>query len=150
MPQIIFTTAYPQYALEGFEVNAMEYLVKPISFDRFYKAALKAKEYFEVRNKNEVITQSVNAEDHFFIKSDNKLMKICFDEVLYVEALQNYVCIHTTGKKHITYLTFRSVEEYLPGDKFIKTHKSYIVSAARVESIDGNKLVVGNNRIPIR
>ena len=149
MPQIIFTTAYPQYALEGFELNAIDYLVKPISFDRFYKAALKAKEYFEVRNKNEVISQSAQAEDHFFIKSDNKLIKICFDEVLFIEALQNYVCIHTIDRKHITYLTFRSVEEYLPRDKFIKTHKSYIVSAAKIDSIDGNELVVGNNRIPI-
>lgn len=147
-PQVIFTTAYPQYALDGFELNAIDYLVKPISFDRFYKAVLKAKEYFEVRSKNAVLQQNTAAQ-HFFIKADNKLVKICFDEILYVEALQNYVCIHTTDKKYITYLTFRSVEEYLPADRFIKTHKSYIVSSSKIDSIEGNELLIHNNRVPI-
>lgn len=149
LPQVIFTTAWPQYALDGFELNALDYLVKPISFERFYKAALKAREYFEVRHKNITIPQIGKGEEYFFIKSDNKLIKILFDDVLYIEALQNYVCIYTTDKKQITYLTFKSVEEYLPGDKFIKTHKSFIVSAAKVDSIDGTELLIGTHRIPI-
>lgn len=149
VPQVIFTTAYPQYALDGFELNALDYLVKPISFERFYKASLKAREYFEVRHTNMAIPQPGKAEEYFFIKSDNKLIKILFDDVLYVEALQNYVCIHTTEKKQITYLTFRSVEEYLPNEKFIKTHKSFIVSAAKVDSIDGTGLLIGTHRIPM-
>ncbi len=149
LPQVIFTTAYPQYALDGFELNALDYLVKPISFERFYKAALKAREYFEVRRTNIAIPQIGKGEEYFFIKSDNKLIKILFDDVLYVEALQNYVCIHTTDKKHITYLTFKSVEEYLPGTKFIKTHKSFIVSAAKVDSIDGTELLIDTHRIPV-
>ena len=149
LPQVIFTTAYPQYALDGFELNALDYLVKPISFERFYKAALKAREYFEVRHTNMAIPQIDKAEEYFFIKSDNKLIKILFDDVFYVEALQNYVCIYTTEKKYITYLTFKSVEEYLPSVKFIKTHKSYIVAAAKVDSIDGSELLIGTHRIPI-
>ena len=91
-PPVIFTTAYPQYALEGFEVNALDYLVKPVSFDRFFKAVLKAKEFYEIRDTN---NKEANAREYFFIKADNKLVKILFDEVLYVEALQNYVTIHT-------------------------------------------------------
>lgn len=145
-PPVIFTTAYPQYALEGFEVNALDYLVKPVSFDRFLKAVLKAKEYYEVRDKN---VADAAASEYFFIKADNKLFRILFDEVLFVEALQNYVTIHTTGKKYMTYLTFKSVEDYLPGDKFIKVHKSYIISASKVDSVEGNEIRIGQHHIPV-
>ena len=146
-PPVIFTTAYPQYALDGFDLNALDYLVKPISFDRFFKAVLKAKEYYEIRQQNE--TAKEKKQDYFFIKADNKLVKIFFEEILFVEALQNYVMIHTTDKKYITYLTFKSVEEYLHSDQFIKTHKSYIVSASKIESIEGNDIRVGNHHVPI-
>ncbi len=148
-PAVIFTTAYPQYALDGFEVNALDYLVKPISFDRFLKAALKAKEFYEVRQKNSSETGAGKAEDHFFIKADNKLGKIFFNDILFVEALQNYVTIHTTEKKYISYLTIKSVEDYLPADRFLKVHKSYIISAAKVDSIDGNEIRMGQHHIPI-
>lgn len=145
-PPVIFTTAYPQYALEGFEVNALDYLVKPISFDRFLKAALKAKEYYEVRDTN---TKEANTGEYFFIKADNKLVKILYDEILYAEAVQNYVTIHTDSKKYMTYLTFKSVEDYLPADKFLKVHKSYIVAASRIDSIEGNDIRIGQQHIPI-
>ena len=146
-PAVIFTTAYPQYALDGFEVNALDYLVKPVSFDRFLKAAMKAKEYYEVRQENK--TAPGAAADYFFIKADNKLVKILFDEIVFVEALQNYVTIHTSSKKYISYLTFKSVEDYLPASRFIKVHKSFIVAAARIDSIDGNEIRMGEHRIPI-
>lgn len=145
-PPVIFTTAYPQYALEGYDVNALDYLVKPISFDRFLKAALRAREYYEMREKN---TKESAPSDYFFIKADNKLVRILFDDVLYVEALQNYVTVHTRDKKYMTYLTFKSVEEYLPEDKFIKVHKSYIVAASRIDSIEGNDIRIGQQYIPI-
>lgn len=148
-PPVIFTTAYPQYALDGFDLNALDYLVKPIAFDRFLKAALKAREYYEVRQQNSETTGTGSKDDHFFVKADNKLVKISFDEMLFVEALQNYVVIHTTLKKYITYLTFKSVEEYLPSDRFIKTHKSYIVSASKIDSIEGNEIRMGEHHIPI-
>jgi DNA-binding LytR/AlgR family response regulator len=146
-PPVIFTTAYPQYALEGFDLNALDYLVKPISFERFLKAALRAKEFYEVRQKNSEKEETKT--DFFFIKADNKLIKIFFEEVLFVEALQNYVAIHTASKKFITYLTFKSIEDYLPPDQFIKTHKSYLVSTARIDNIEGNEISVAGHRIPI-
>jgi DNA-binding LytR/AlgR family response regulator len=149
-PPVIFTTAYPQYALDGFELNALDYLVKPISFDRFLKAAMRAKEFYEIRQVNaEETKQATVQQDHFFIKADNKLVKIQFDEILYVEALQNYVVIHTKDKKYITYLTFKSVEEYLPASLFVKVHKSYIIAAGKIESIDGNDIRIGAHHIPI-
>jgi DNA-binding LytR/AlgR family response regulator len=147
---VIFTTAFPQYALDGFDLNALDYLVKPISFDRFLKAALKAKEYYEVRQKNDADkTPVAEAGEYFFIKADNKLVKVLFNDILFIEALQNYVVVHTQEKKLITYLTFKSVEEYLPSSQFIKVHKSFIVSATKINSIEGNDIRIGQHYIPI-
>lgn len=148
-PAVVFTTAYPQYALEGFEVNALDYLVKPISFDRFLKAALKAKDFLEIRQVNNATAAPGQQEDYFFIKADNQLVKIFYTDILFIEALQNYVTIHTNAKKYISYLTFKSVEDYLPVTRFIKVHKSFIISAAKVDSIEANEIRIGPHRIPI-
>jgi len=147
-PMVIFTTAYPQYAVEGFELNAIDYLLKPFSFERFWKSVLKARSLKETAEKT--VSPATAAEpDYFFIKSDGKLVKIFYDEILFIEALQNYVAVHTVSGKYITYLTFRSIEEHLPASRFIRTHKSYIVSAAKVESIEGNDIRIGQHQIPI-
>ena len=150
-PPVIFTTAFPQYALDGFELNALDYLVKPISFDRFYKAAVKALEYYELRKKNSNVTAEAGATqpDYFYIKCDNKLVKIMIDEILFAEALQNYVAIQTTEKKYVTYLTFHAIEDYLPESRFVRTHKSFIVAADKIDSIDGSEIKVGEFRVPI-
>lgn len=144
-PMVIFTTAYPQYAVEGFQWNAIDYLLKPFSFERFWKAVSKA------RGMQEVIAQpAATAEpDYFFIKTDNKLVKVLYDDILFVEALQNYVAVYTTSKKYITYLTFHSIESHLPAARFIRTHKSYIVAASKVESIEGNDITIGTHHVPI-
>lgn len=147
-PMVIFTTAYPQYAVEGFEQNAIDYLLKPFSFERFWKAVMKARAIREPA-LNVTNTPPPAEPDYFFIKSDNKLVRIHYDDILFVEALQNYVAVYTTDKKYITYLTFKSIEEHLPVNKFIRTHKSYIVSGARVESIEGNEILIGTHHIPI-
>ena len=144
-PMVIFTTAYPQYAVEGFEWNAIDYLLKPFSFERFWKAVSKA------RSMQETIAQPApsGGPDYFFIKTDNKLVKVLYDDILFVEALQNYVAVYTTSKKYITYLTFHSIEAHLPPARFIRTHKSYIVAANKVESIEGNEITVGTHHVPI-
>lgn len=148
-PPVIFITAYPQYALEGFDVNALDYLVKPVSFDRFLKAAMKASEFYELRRKNREEQITPAGEDYFFIKADNKLIKIAHEDILYAEALQNYVSIQTKKKKYISYLTFKAVEEYLPVARFIKTHKSFLVAADKIDSIDGNDIHIAGFHVPI-
>jgi len=145
-PQFIFTTAYPQYALEGFELNAVDYLLKPFSFERFLKAVNKAKLHVENGKRNPA---DAKKSDHFFIKTDSKLVKIKYDDILFVEALQNYVCIFTSEKKYITYLTFKAIEENLSQDQFLKIHKSFIVSIPKIESIEGNEIRIGNHSLPI-
>ena len=146
-PQVVLTTAYPQYAVDGFDLNVLDYLVKPISFDRFLKAAMKAKDM--IGKMTVAGAPNSNAEDYVFIKADNKLVKIFYNDILYVEALQNYVTIHTANKKYITYLTFKSMEESLPADQFVRVHKSYLVAASKIESIEGNCIRIGQHEIPI-
>lgn len=147
-PMVIFTTAYPQYAVDGFELDAVDYLLKPFSFERFWKAVVKAKAQIETSRQNASPPASPGA-GYFFIKSDNKLVKIQYDDILFAEALQNYVAVHTREKKYITYLTFKSIEDHLPADRFLKIHKSYIVALARIDSIEGNEIKIGAHSLPI-
>jgi DNA-binding LytR/AlgR family response regulator len=142
-PHVVFTTAYPQYAVAGFELNADDYLVKPFSFERFLKAVMK------VRNLITGDHDRIEMTDHFFFKTDNRLIRIRFDEILFVEALQNYVAVHTVSKKFISYLTFKAVEESLPGQHFIKVHKSYLINMQKIDSIAGNEIYIGTHRIPL-
>lgn len=146
-PLTIFTTAYSEYAVEGFELEAVDYLVKPIGQERFLKAVWRARDMFELMNSNR--SRPLQEEDYLFIKADNKLVKVPYADILFAEALQNYVTLHTTSRKYITYVTFRSVEDYLPADRFIKVHKSFIVSAARIDAIEGNDIRIGEHFIPI-
>jgi DNA-binding LytR/AlgR family response regulator len=147
-PHIIFTTAYPQYAVEGFELNADDYLLKPFSFERFLKAVMKVRATITGQASTDSRPEPVGA-DHFFFKTDNRLTRIRFDEILFVEALQNYVAIHTPSKKHISYLTFKAVEESLPPQQFIKVHKSYLINVEKIDSIAGNEIFIGAHRIPL-
>ena len=147
-PMVVITTAYPNYALEGFQLDVLDYLVKPITFNRFFKAVTKSKEY------HQLVLNSVNAElkentDFFFIKCDYKFEKIFFNEVMYIQSMQNYITIHTIKGKYITLLPLKNIEEKLPVSTFIRTHKSYIVSIPMIESIENNDVLLGLNRIPI-
>jgi DNA-binding LytR/AlgR family response regulator len=147
-PLVILTTAYPQYALEGFDLSVLDYLLKPISFDRFLKAVLKAQEVYNSRQPSASNVQT-QKDDYIFIKADNKLVKLAYNEIVFVEALQNYVAIHTNEKKYITYLTFKSIEENLPSSLFIKVHKSYLVAVDAITGIEGNEILAGTHHIPI-
>jgi len=143
-PLIIFTTAYSEYALEGFELDVVDYLLKPISFARFLKAAEKAQNYVNARNREVSITQ-----DFFFIKCNGKIEKIIMADVVYIEAMANYVIIHTRQKKYITYLTFSGIEEQLPDHLFVRIHKSYIIAISAIQTIDGNDVITSSMRLPM-
>ncbi len=145
LPSIIFTTAYPDYAIEGYELDVLDYLLKPISFTRFLKSALKAQEFLDNKFSNDVSA----SEDFFFIKCNQKLEKIMMADVLYIEGLSNYVIVHTKQKKYIAYLTFKGIEEQLPNNIFIRIHKSFLVSINAIQSIDANEIRLEKISLPV-
>lgn len=147
-PLVILTTAYPNYALEGFQLNVLDYLLKPFTFNRFFKAASKAREYHQLLHRPDARDAAPPA-DSFFIKCDSKYERIFFADILYVQALQNYVTLHTTRGKYVTLLPLKSVEQNLDGQSFIRVHKSFIVAIPKIEAIENDELVVGAFRIPI-
>ncbi|MEZ2334591.1 LytR/AlgR family response regulator transcription factor [Mucilaginibacter sp. RCC_168] len=150
-PMVIITTAYPSYALEGFQLNVLDYLLKPVTFDRFFKSANKAKDY------HRLLTQSAQSgvqkeepdADYFFIKCGNKYEKIYFDDILYVEGMQNYVSIYTVKGKYMTLLNLKNLEQNLDSRAFIRVHKSYIASISKIEGLEGNEIFIQTHRIPI-
>jgi DNA-binding LytR/AlgR family response regulator len=144
-PMVIITTAYPSYALEGFQLNVLDYLLKPITFERFFKSATKARDYHKLLTGD----PSRPAEDYFFIKCGNKYEKIGFDDILYIEGMQNYVTIHSTKGKYITMLSLKSLEEKLDGAAFIRVHKSFIAAVNKIDSIEPAELTIGGNHIPV-
>jgi DNA-binding LytR/AlgR family response regulator len=147
LPMVIMTTAYGQYALDGFEMAVIDYLVKPFSLERFLKACNKALEYKSLKQKKHL--QNKQAAEYFFVKSSGKIQRIQHNELIYIEALANYIVLHTITGNLITYLTIKGVLEKLPADKFIQVHKSYIINADKINSIDGNTLHLGDARITI-
>jgi two-component system LytT family response regulator len=150
--KVILTTAYPEYALDGFENDAIDYLLKPISFERFYKAVQKANHYFNgINPKQDPITiqQPLKEIEFIFVKTEYKLLKININEILYVEGLQNYVSIYTRTEKVISLQNIKKIEEQLPKSQFIRVHKSYLVATNKIDSIERSRIHIGNNLIPL-
>jgi DNA-binding LytR/AlgR family response regulator len=144
-PKVIFTTAYERYAIQGYELDILDYLLKPISFDRFLKAANKAFDFFRLQAP----AATTAGDDYIFVKADSKLEKIPFAEILFAEALENYVAIYTKEKKIITHLTLKMLQEKLPAAAFVQPHKSYIVAIDKIVSIEGNMLHIAQYEVPI-
>lgn len=144
--KIIFTTAFQQYAIEGYKVNALDYLLKPISYEDFLKAANKALDWFTVSQK-----QQTYAEDRFmFVKSDYKLVRVSLDDILYIEGLKDYVRIYLAdGQKIMSLMNMKKLEDYLPCPEFLRTHRSYIVHMTKTQSVDRFRIVFGEEYIPI-
>ncbi len=150
-PCVIFTTAYSEYAMDGFNLDAVDYLLKPISFDRFLKATNKAiAQLTPLKSKKEATSVNhENESDFIFVKSDKKIVKIGLDEILYIEGLKDYVIIFTPAGRIITLQTMKNLEEKLPSDQFIRVHRSFIISLNRMKSISNNSVDVNGKQIPI-
>lgn len=149
-PMVVITTAYPNHALEGFQLNVLDYLLKPITFDRFFKSVKKANDYYQLLNRSaDPNVQKGATADYCFIRCGSKYEKILFDQILYVEGMQNYITIYTQKGKFVTLLYLKNLEENLDNTSFIRVHKSYIVSIDKIESIEGNEILIQSHRIPI-
>jgi DNA-binding LytR/AlgR family response regulator len=142
-PMVVFTTAYPNYAIQGFELNALDYLLKPVSLDRFMKAVNKALEqnslHLQSGNSHENAAEEA---DFFFVKADKKLVKVNFEDIIYIEGLKDYVIIRLFNGRVITLQTMKSLEDRLPQNRFRRIHRSYIVAMDKIAAIEGNMVEV--------
>ncbi len=150
-PQVIFTTAHSEYAMDGYELNVVDYLLKPISLQRFAKAVNKAIEKHE-SSENEPETKAKETEasaDYIFVKADKKLIKILFSDIFYIEGLKDYVILHIPDKRIVTLQTMKSLEVKLPSDIFMRVHRSYIVNLRNISIVEGNTVHINKKIIPI-
>ena len=149
-PKVIFTTAYSEYAIDSFQFEVVDYLVKPISFERFVQAANKA---YRMLAKQIPTTTSPTTEEHedefIFVKTDKQLVKIMLKDILFVQALQNYIQIFTKNHTHLTLVPLKKVFDMLPEKDYLQVHKSFIISKSKVEAIVGNQILIGEHKIPI-
>jgi len=152
-PFVIFTTASKEHAIAGFELDAVDYLVKPISFERFLKAVNKARNHINQRQQQssntEAVKPKVNPSNHLFVKDNNKLTKILFEDIYYVEGMKDYIKIVCRDKNIITYMRMKVMEDVLPADQFMRIHKSYIIRLQAIKSIMGNTVEVVNGQTVI-
>lgn len=146
-PLVVFTTAYSEYAIEGFELDALDYLLKPISFDRFVKAVNRGKEQLNLQTSStpafvDATLHTEVEEDYIFVKADKKLIKINYADILYVEGLKDYVIIRCEDNRVITLQTMKSLEQKLPASIFRRIHRSYIINTGRIEAVMGNMIEI--------
>ncbi len=143
-PLTIFTTAYSEYALDGFRLQVVDYLLKPIAFKRFFQASMKALEIVKLRNQNDDLENS-----NMFVRQGDSFVRIVWSDILYIESMQNYVKLHFKDRMLTIYQTMISLEEMLPKDAFFRIHKSYLVNILHIDLITGNKLLIDGNELPI-
>ena len=142
-PEVVFTTAYPEFAVDGFELNAVDYLMKPIAFERFVQAVQRVKEKLA-----QSVTQDASP-DYILLKADKKIYRTAFEDIRFCEALGDYVKIHLPDKVLIITTTMKKLLSELPTGQFIRTHKSYIINKDKFEYIEGNQIAIGNDKVAI-
>ncbi|MEN6455172.1 MAG: LytTR family DNA-binding domain-containing protein [Prolixibacteraceae bacterium] len=145
-PLVVLTTAYSDYALEGYELNILDYLKKPFSFDRFFKAIQKAEEQLDLIGQKAEPRKNAN---YIFIKANKKTVRVEIEEIWFIEGLGDYIKIHLKDTHFVTNLSMKKMEELLPGDEFFRIHKSFIIKLDRIQSIEGNLVEIGKHRLPV-
>jgi len=150
-PMIILVTAYEKFALEGFNHDVVDYLVKPVSLDRFVKACNKAWELYQLKTKPTAITGAGKSPDYIFVNVDYSLFKVVVDDIMWIEGLKDYIKIHlkSSSKPVITRMTMKAVEELLPGNRFIRVHKSYIAAMNFITAIRKSSVMIGAMELPV-
>lgn len=147
-PLVIFTTAYSEHALDGFRLQVVDYLLKPISFKRFYQATLKAKELFDLRNVDQ--NETTNSIDStVYVKHEDSFVKIDWKDIMYIEAMQNYLKLHLNHRCLIIHQTMIAIEELLPKEHFFRIHKSFLININHIESISGGRVFIKETELPI-
>jgi two-component system LytT family response regulator len=152
--KVILTTAYPQYALEGYELDVVDYLLKPIAFDRFFKSAQKAQGIIQPAAAKPVASAEPAQKDDFsndfiFVKTEHKIQKVYLHDILFIEGLKDYISIFTPAERIITLQNMKKMEDALPEKHFIRVHKSYIVSINKIDSIERSRIFIGDKIIPV-
>ncbi|WP_099464570.1 LytR/AlgR family response regulator transcription factor [Parabacteroides provencensis] len=143
-PKVIITSAYEQYALRGYELDVTDYLLKPISFDRFLKAVNKV---YNILQKEMNTTN--NLDKYLFVKSDKQMIKVFLKDILFIEGMENYIVIYLPSGKFTVHSSMKKIMKSLPGAQFLQTHRSYIVNKLMVEGLEGNQLLIGIHKIPV-
>ena len=148
-PLVVFTTAYSQYAVESYEIEAIDYLLKPFDFDRFMKTAQKIKRLLELNQQIEAAAVSPESKDSITVTSEYKKIQIKLADILFIESMDNYIRIYTTTQKYMVLRKLKSILEELPAPDFLQVHKSYIVSLDKIDYIRNNQIVIGKYQIPV-
>lgn len=151
-PEVILTTAYPEYALEGYALDVTDYLLKPFSLERFLQAVNKAIELHDLKNSAKLSIPEgpeTKTEDHILVKTDSKLIRLPFQEILYIEGLKEYVSFYTSNERLISLLSLKHLEDTLPANSFQRIHKSYIVNKSKVKALYGNQVEIEGKMLPI-
>ncbi|SKD08922.1 two component transcriptional regulator, LytTR family [Chitinophaga ginsengisegetis] len=147
---VIFTTAYSEFATDSYEVDAIDYLIKPVKLERFQKAVEKARTYSKLL-KADYTNNNIEqvADDFFFVKADRRIFKVYFNNILFIQGLKDYVVMHSENQKVMTAMNIKTIYDQLPKDMFVRVSKSYVINVKHIDSVDNNTVYIGTNEIPI-
>ena len=148
-PIVVFTTAYREYAIESYELDVVDYLLKPFSFERFVQAVNKARQLQQLKTVDQPLTRTTQEEQYLLVKSEHKIYRVLYSDIAYIQSMREYVAYYTPSGRIMSLGSLKGLEEKLPNDQFIRIHKSYIVATRKVTALEGNMVHVGKERLPI-